>query len=134
MPAKRRGKRAEGAALTFVAVGAVLLLATGCGLSVAGHWRLVKAIPSKEVFAIDDAHFARDGNFTATVTIEGRTAREKGTYQFNGFKLTLRPQAGGQRRYDAVERLGRLEVIDGERKVILKKTKKTEESEEGEKR
>jgi hypothetical protein len=114
--------------------GVLLLCATGCGLSVTGHWRLIKAIPSKEVFAIDEAHFARDGSFTATVTIEGKTARETGKYEFNGFKLTLRPQAGGQRRYDAVERFGKLEVIDGERKVILQKTRKTRESEQGAKK
>jgi hypothetical protein len=116
--------------LLAVVSGALLLFVTGCGLSVTGHWRLAKAIPSREVFAIDDAQFARDGSFTATVTIEGKTAREKGTYEFNGFKLTLRPQAGGQRRYDAVERFGTLEVMDGERKVILKKTKKSKKGEE----
>jgi hypothetical protein len=119
-------------ALTLILAGAVLLPAPGCGLSVTGQWRLVKAIPSREVFAIDEAQFARDGTFAATVTIEGKTAREKGTYEFNGFKLTLRPQAGGQRRYDAVERFGKLEVIDGERKVILEKTRKHKETEASE--
>ncbi len=114
--------------MTLIFAGAVLVLTTGCGFSVAGHWRLVKATPSREVFAIDDARFARDGSFTATITIEGKTAREKGTYEFNGFKLTLRPQAGGQRRYDAVERFGKLEVIDGERKVILQKARKNKET------
>ena len=102
----------------------LLLLVTGCRGMIVGDWRMTRAVPSREVFAIDDAHFARDGSFTATVTIEGRTAREKGTYEFNGFKLTMRPQAGGQRRYNAVMKPGTLELLDGDRKVILRKAKK----------
>ena len=116
----------------FVLVGAAaLVFVTGCGGALAGDWHMVKAIPSREILAIDDVHFARDGSFAATVTIEGRTAREKGTYAFNGFKLTMRPQAGGQRRYDAVLKGRTIEIIDDDRKVILKKVKKSEDAPEG---
>jgi hypothetical protein len=121
------------ARLTLICV--VWSLATGCGGMVTGHWYLGKAIPSKEIFAIDDVDFARDGSFTARVTIEGKTCSERGTYEFNGFKLTMRPQAGGQRRYNAVLKGRTLEVLDGDRKVILRKgekAKKTAESEESE--
>ena len=89
---------------------------------------MARAMPSRDVFAIDDAHFASDGSFVATVTIEGKTAQETGTYAFNGYQLTLRPRAGGQRRYNAVVRLGMLEVLDGERKIILKKSDKIKET------
>ncbi|MFQ5806263.1 MAG: hypothetical protein ACE5I3_07430 [Phycisphaerae bacterium] len=130
MQSRRKRSRAEQYALLLATVCPLLLLASGCGGVIVGHWYLVKAVPSKEVFAIDDAYFARDGSFTATITIEGKTAREKGTYEFNGFKLTMRPQAGGQRRYNAVVKLRTLEVLDGERKVILKKAKKSKESDE----
>lgn len=108
----------------------VTLTATGCGGALAGDWHMSKAIPSKEVFAIDDAHFDRDGTFTATVTIEGKTAREKGSYYFNGFKLVMRPQAGGERRYNAVLKMRTFEVIDGDRKVILKKSGKREKDQQ----
>lgn len=119
-----------GALLPLAVTSPVLVFGAGCGFSVVGDWQLDKATPSREVFAIDDAHFARDGTFAATVTIEGKTAREEGTYEFNGFKLTLRPQAGGQRRWNAVERFGTLHVIDDERKVILKKVKAGKEAKE----
>lgn len=110
----------------------VMPVAGGCGVSVVGHWRLEKAIPNKEIFAIDDAHFSRDGSYRAVVTIEGKTANEEGQYKFNAFKLTLRPQGGGQHRWNAVERLGKLEVLDGERKAILRKVKKSKPAEESE--
>ena len=105
----------------------VLALCTGwlvgCGGSIVGHWQMIQAEPNKHVFAIDDAQFHRDGSFAATITIEGKTAREIGSYRFNGFKLTLRPQAGGQRSYNAMIKLGQLEIVDSSRKVVLKKGK-----------
>jgi len=107
------------AALTLL-VGAL----TGCGGAIVGDWHMVQAVPNKDVFAIDDAQFHRDGSFAATITIEGRTAREVGSYRFNGFKLTLRPQAGGQHSYNALIKLGKLEITDSSRKVVLKKGKK----------
>lgn len=116
------------AKVAFLTIAGPLVFTCGCGLSVVGDWHLARAVPSREVFAIDDAHFAKDGSFAATVTIEGKTARETGTYAFNGYQLTLRPRAGGQRRYNAVVRLGTLEVLDGERKIILKRSDKIKET------
>lgn len=105
-------------------IGAALCCAaSGCGFSIVGDWKLDKALPSREVFALDDAHFAEDGSFAATVTLDGKSVRHEGSYRFNGFKLTLRPAAGGQYRWDAFERFGRLHVHDDERKVILRKVK-----------
>jgi len=109
----------------LIAATVIILPACGCRGVLAGDWHLCKAIPSTEVFAIDEAHFDHDGRFTATVTIEGKTARERGAYEFNGFKLTLRPQAGGERRYNAVLKATTFEVLDGDRKVILRKGRKS---------
>ena len=102
---------------------ALLVPLMGCEGALVGHWRMVEVVPSKEVFSIDDATFANDGTYTATTTIEGKTTRVSGTYSFNGYKLTLRPQAGGQRAYNAMLALDKLEVIDGKRKVVLQKGK-----------
>jgi hypothetical protein len=101
----------------------------GCGGTIVGDWHMVQTVPNEDIFAIDDAHFHRDGSFAAMITIEGRTAREVGSYHFNGFKLTLRPQAGGQRRYDAMVKLGKLEISGSGRKVVLKKGKKHKQDE-----
>lgn len=106
-----------------VTVVVLLGVLTGCSGALRGDWHMVEAIPNKDVFSVDEVSFARDGGFSATSTIDGKTLREVGTYKFNGFKLILHPQAGGRREYQAVVRLRTLEIIDGKRKVILKKGK-----------
>jgi len=102
-------------------VAGVALLLGGCRSALVGDWHLVEAVPSREVFSIDNASFRADGTFSATSTIEGLTANERGTYDFNGVKLKLRPQAGGQRTYSATLKLNRLELLDGKRRVVLAK-------------
>ncbi|MGD8450355.1 MAG: lipocalin family protein [Phycisphaerae bacterium] len=105
-----------------VLVVAVLLVAmSGCGGAIAGHWRAVEVVPNREAFCVDDATFNRDGTFTATVTTDGKTTEESGRYSFSGFKLTLRPDAGGRRAYNALLKFGRLELTNNKRKVVLKK-------------
>jgi|GEM_PF-2163178 len=101
-----------------------LTFLAGCGGSIVGHWHLTKAIPNREALAIDDARFNRDGTYTASVTLEGRTTREEGAYKFNGFRLIMHPNGGGQHRYDTFIRGRSLEVHHGERKLILKKGKR----------
>lgn len=101
-----------------------LLLCTGCGRALVGNWRLVEAIPNRQVFSLDNVTFRPDGTFSATTTIEGLTTEESGRYEFNGFKLKLRPKAGGQRAYLTNLRLDELQIADGQRKVILKKLRK----------
>jgi len=96
----------------------------GCGGVLAGHWRIEKAVPHREVFCIDNADFRSDGSYAADVTLDGKSSRQEGAYEFNGFQLTLRPRAGGQRRYNATLKMNTLEVIDGERHVVLIKSKK----------
>ncbi len=105
-------------------LGLMLLLGgacAGCGGAVVGRWYMQRAIPNADVFAIQDAAFNRDGTFSARLTLDGRTTDERGTYSFNGYRLTLRPQAGGARSYTAALKGFTLDVIDGERKVILRK-------------
>ena len=121
-----RQKHAKrGRILQWAMLGSLLIAATGCGGAIAGDWHMIKAIPNREIFAIDDAHFARDGTFAATVTIEGKTVHETGTYDFNGLWLTMRPKGGGQRRYNTVLKGRTLELHDDERKVFLRKGKKS---------
>lgn len=72
---------------------------------------------------MDDVRFERGGTYSATVTLDGRTSRENGAFSFNGFKLTLRPQAGGQREYNASARMQTLELSDKDRHVVLRKAK-----------
>lgn len=110
-----------------VVCGAVLMLAialTGCGGAVVGRWQMVEAIPNREVFSISKAHFQKGGTFTATTTIEGLTADLVGKYTFNGFRLKLYPEAGGHREYMATVKPGRLDIRDGDRKVIMRKVGK----------
>lgn len=107
--------------LLFV-VAPLLLLACGCGRSIVGHWQLVKSIPNRETFAIDNLVFAGDGSYHGDLTIDGRTASQTGAYDFSGFKLTLRPSAGGQRSFNANRRVKTLELIDGDRQVTLERT------------
>ena len=87
-----------------------LSLLAGCSGAVAGDWRLVRAIPSREVLALDAVHFGADSTYSATVTMDGRTVREDGTFFYNGFKLRLRPASGGQRSFDASLSPGKLEL------------------------
>lgn len=115
----RMGRPALPAGL--LAAGLLGPLLAGCGGALVGDWHLAQAIPNRDVFGIDDVTFRRDGTFTATTTIEGLTMRESGRYEFIGYKLMLRPEAGGQRTYVTMLKPNRLEVKDGNRKVILRK-------------
>lgn len=110
----------------YGAVAALALALCGCSASIRGDWHMVKSVPNRETFAIDPVRFDAGGTYEATTTLDGRTTLDKGTYEFNGFKLTFRPTAGGQRQYGAVLRMNTLEVIDGKRQVILQKGRRGE--------
>lgn len=102
-------------------LGMLCVLMAGCGGSLVGHWRMVSTSPNRDIFAIDDVQFHPDGSYAATTTIEGRTRRELGIYEFTGWKLYLRPEGGGQRSFESTLKFNRLELVDQERKVLLKK-------------
>jgi hypothetical protein len=98
-----------------------LCVLTGCTGSLAGDWKMTTAKPNRETIAIDNVQLARDGSYSATFTLDGRTSAEKGVFEFNGFKLTFRPSAGGSRTYNAVRKMNDLELRDGDKLVILRK-------------
>lgn len=107
--------------------GLVLLvvpLLAGCQNVIVGDWYLEKAVPSRDVFSIDNATFRGDGTFRATTTIEGLTTQEEGTYKFIGYRLTLRPNAGGQRAYTATLRGSQMELRSEKRSAFLRKGKR----------
>lgn len=85
----------------------------------------MRATPTREVFAVDDAAFERSGRYEATITIDGRTTRDVGTYRFTGFNLTLRPEAGGVRYYAVTMHAGWIEIGDGKRQAALRKVAST---------
>lgn len=97
------------------------LAVAGCRAGLHGEWHMVECRPNPHVFCIDDVEFHRDGTYAATTTRGGRTLREIGTYQYNGFRLTLLPKAGGAFRYQAALKLSGLEITDGEKHVRLEK-------------
>lgn len=107
-------------------VRAVVLLGVAAGLAgcvpVGGHWRLVRAMPHREVFAIQDIRFDKSGSYTATVTLDGRTRAETGAYEQTFSKLHLLPAGGGRRSYTVNRAWNELHLMDGERKCILERT------------
>ncbi len=104
--------------------GVLWPLLLGCQGAIHGDWYLVEATPNRQVFSIDNAKFRADGTYSATTTIEGVTNNEQGTYDFDGFKLRLRPQAGGQRSYTVQMQPGQMQVGDSQRHVLLRKGKR----------
>jgi len=108
----------------ILAAGLITLLMgglAGCQTSLTGKWYMSKAIPSPDVFAVDDVIFGRDGSYSAKTTIEGRTVVEQGTYSFNGYHLTLNPQSGGKHGWTTYRKHDRIEIKDGKKLVVLKK-------------
>lgn len=104
----------------------LLVFAGGCAGTLAGRYDLIKATPNRDMFAIDNALFRGDGTYEATVTIDGMTTRESGKFQFNGFRLTLQPDKGGRRVFDASKPVGgTLRIWRGKkedlREVVLRK-------------
>ena len=115
----------SGIGLGAAGLGLIVLLA-GCQGMVIGDWYLVTAKPNKQTFSIDNATFRRDATYAATVTIEGVTNNEKGTYDVDGMKLRMRPQGGGQRSYTVQFLPGQLQLGDNHRHVLLQKGKRGE--------
>lgn len=109
---------------TVLGLGLLLILLSGCGRAIVGKWDMVSAKPNREFLAIDDATFGSDGRYEATVTLDGHTARQAGHYTFDGFKLMLRPDDGGQKRFDALLKMNTLELTRDQRQVILQRAGK----------
>ncbi len=99
----------------------ILVFSTGCGGSINGDWSLASCKPNRETFSFDKARFDRGGGYSAVVSLDGRTMQEKGQYEFNGFKITFRPESGGSRTYNCVRKWGQLEIRDDTRLAVLRK-------------
>lgn len=112
---------------TVLMIGLLLTGLAGCQGAIVGDWQLVRSIPNREVFAIDNARFEKGGGFTATITRDGKTNRQSGRYEFNGYRITLRPSAGGQYRFNAIRKPSTLEISDGKRRVILRSARPARE-------
>lgn len=109
---------------SMIAACVLLAALTGCQRQLAGTWQLVEAKPSREVFALDDAQFTKAGRYDLRITIEGHTRQESGDFQFNGFDLTLRPDVGGRRVYNARLSGHTLTVTDAGRRVTLQRSRR----------
>lgn len=110
-------------ALLLVTLAGCAASIVGCGGALRGNWKLIRAIPNKNVFAIDNASFNKDGTFSATITHEGHTNAETGRYEFKALKLHLMPTGGGSRTYNVVLHVKQIEIREGDRKAILEKVK-----------
>jgi len=72
---------------------AVLLV--GCSPSIVGQWRSIE--PSEgppEVPRLREVEFNKDGQFQGRMVRSGRIVRLTGTYEFDGRRLFLTPDAG----------------------------------------
>jgi hypothetical protein len=114
-------KPARSPPLTPLLFAPLLGLLAGCQGTIRGDWHLVDAKPNRQTFSIDNATFRPDGTYAAMTMIEGVTTNEKGTYDFDGFKLQLRPQGGGQRTYTVHMEPGQMRIGDSKRNVTLQK-------------
>jgi len=108
----------------MLALAITLTLLTGCAGSATGEWKMTRAQPSREVFAIDDVTLAKDGRFEATITIDGVTNRETGTWRYSGWILTLRPDGGGMRSWPTTVRPSTMEIGENGRVVYLRRVGK----------
>lgn len=118
---RRAGVVATRRSAVLLVLCVTVITMVGCGGSVVGRWRMMSSSPNRELFALDDVRFHPDGSYAATATIDGCTRRELGRYEFTGWKLYLHPNGGGQRMFESTLKFNRLELVDKERKVSLKK-------------
>lgn len=110
--------------IPFIITLAALVLLPGCAGSAVGQWKMTRAQPSREVFAIDDVSFNNNGRFEATITIDGKSNRESGTWRYSGWVLTLRPDGGGARSWPATVRPSTMEIGENGRVVYLRRVGK----------
>ena len=89
----------------IVPVAAVLVIVTGCSLT--GTWKTINIIPPDARFPMNRISFDNDSRFTATAEYEGQTRTSTGTYEWNGRKLLVFPDGGGERTYPGRRRWDR---------------------------
>ncbi len=87
-----------------------LVLPAGCA-SIQGKWQSVAVDPADSVrnFSLGDATFNKDGTYEAKMIYDGKERTSTGTYKYAWNHLTLMPDHGERRMYEAhVDRNGRL--------------------------
>ena len=99
----------------------VFLGSTGCSQALVGTWK-TDPVP-KDLSYLVQATFKADGNFEATAKQDAETTTPmKGTYDFNGFKLTLKQAGKPEQVYDAAYIMGgKLDLKQGAKKYRMKK-------------
>ncbi len=70
---------------------------TGCRLS--GTWHTSDFSPQPQRMHLDAITFSVDGRYTATDAADGRMATSTGGYSWNGLRLKLIDDGGGERAY-----------------------------------
>lgn len=108
---------AVGVGLALIVVGS-----TGCSQALVGTWK-TDPVPKEQMNYLVQATFKADGNFEATAKQDAEAAAPmKGTYEFNGSKLTLKQAGKPEQVYDAMYIMGgKLDIKQGNKKFTMKK-------------
>lgn len=79
-----------------------LLGLTGC-CGICGQWEStgVRPVDAVKQFNIGTATFNCDGTYEAVMKYDGQERKSKGTYTYKWDKLTLKPESGEMREYEA---------------------------------
>jgi hypothetical protein len=85
--------------LRTIVLLSVVALISGC--SIAGTWKTVKTDPADQASACPSemVTFNDEGGYTATGQHGGEAVTSTGTYEWDGFKLTVKPAEGETRVY-----------------------------------
>ncbi len=99
--------------LKSVAIGAALLVLTGCASHV-GTWQLDTIDPAdaKGHYQFVNVNLHEDGTYTAERNVDGKMETNRGTYTFGDGKLTFKNAEGKEVMYDArlIDMNNRMEV------------------------
>jgi hypothetical protein len=106
----------------LVCVTFVLFAASGCSSAIVGTWK-TDPVPKDGTGYLLQATFKGDGKFEATTKDGESTAPLKGTYNFDGFKLTLKEAGKPEQTYGATYIMmgSKLDLKQGEKKFTMKK-------------
>jgi len=93
----------------------------GCSSALVGSWKTTSA-PEGETFTIKSVEFKDDGTFVSIAKKGDENVRSAGTYEFNGFKLTLKQPGKKPRTYGASYVLGGTLKLNADgKKLTMKK-------------
>lgn len=106
----------------LVCFSIIMMGATGCSSALVGTWK-TDPMPKDAAGCLVQATFKGDGKFEATTKSGDGTTPMKGTYAFDGFKLTLKEAGKGEQVYGATYIMigGKLELKQGQKSYTMKK-------------